>query len=88
MNSESKAPKAEVDKDVTEWLISKLAEESGDPMDEISLDKPFSEFGLDSLSLMSMSYDLETFLEREISPTVFTEFNTIRELVAWVGRPQ
>jgi len=71
--------------DVREWLQKQIAEESGVAVEEISLDEAFENFRLDSLSFVSISYELETQLSMEISPTVFTEFNTINKLAEWIN---
>lgn len=71
--------------DVREWLQKQIAEESGVAVEEISLDEGFENFRLDSLSFVSISYELETQLNMEISPTVFTEFNTINKLAEWIN---
>ncbi len=66
------------------WLQEKIAEETGIPTSEVLCDVEFENFNLDSLSLISLSFDLETLLEKELSPTLFTEFNTINKLTEWV----
>ena len=71
--------------EVREWLQSKIAEESGVPVNEISCEEDFENFQLDSLSIVSISYELESQLNMEISPTAFSEFNTINKLAAWIN---
>ncbi len=70
--------------DLQDWLITHIAEEAGLEKSEVSIDKAFEEFHLDSLSLVSLSYELENELNMEIDPTVFTEFNTIEKLISWI----
>ncbi len=72
--------------DLKEWLQSQIAEEVGADVNEISCDQPFEDFNLDSLSLVSLSFELEKKLETDISPTVFTEFNTINKLLSWLNQ--
>jgi acyl carrier protein len=71
--------------EVKEWLQNQLAAESGVPVDGISCDEDFENFQLDSLSFVSISYELESQLNIEISPTVFSEFNTINKLASWIN---
>jgi acyl carrier protein len=71
--------------EVKEWLQYQIAEEAGIPLENISCDENFESFKLDSLSMVSISFELESKLNIEISPTVFTEFNTINKLVAWIN---
>lgn len=73
--------------DVKIWLQEKLAEELGVSPNEVAFDKEFEEFKLDSLSLLSLAFDLESTAGiKEIDPTVFTEYNSINKLAAWVEK--
>lgn len=68
-----------------EWLQQKIAEEAGLPAQAITFDTPFEQFALDSLSVISLAYELESFTGREsIDPTVFSEFNSINKLAEWL----
>lgn len=68
---------------VKDWLKEKIAEEKGVDKNDISCDLLFDDFSLDSLSLISISFDLEEYLDEDLSPSLFTEFNTINKLSAW-----
>lgn len=71
--------------DIKLWLKEKIAEETELPLNQISYDEEFDNFKMDSLSLLSFSFDLEKLLDiPEINPTVFTEYNTINKLAQWV----
>lgn len=65
------------------WLQKQLAEELGLTPQEISCDADFETFNLDSLSLISLSFQLEKLLKEEISPTIFVEYNSINKLSEW-----
>ena len=67
-----------------EWLIEQISEESGVSKNDLSLDEPFENMALDSLSLMSISYELESKIGKEIDPTIFSEYNTINKLLKWL----
>jgi len=71
--------------DVQVWLQTQIAEEAGIAVNEVSCDEDFENFNLDSLSLVSISFELESRVDLEISPSVFTEFNTINKLAEWVS---
>jgi acyl carrier protein len=62
------------------WLIDKIAEESGLPLEKINADEPFDSFNLDSLSMITISSELENVLGAEIDPTMFWKFNSINLL--------
>lgn len=70
--------------DIEVWLKQQISEEAGVPVNEISNDDEFENFKLDSLSLVSLAFELEKVVDKEIDPTVFTEFNTINKLTKWV----
>jgi acyl carrier protein len=67
-----------------DWLRQKLSEETSSDSKTIDLDVDFSDLGLDSLSTVSLAYELETFTGVVIDPTVFSEFRTPNELVRWI----
>ncbi|MDW3209677.1 MAG: acyl carrier protein [Reichenbachiella sp.] len=69
---------------IREWLIAKIAEEAEVDKGTVDCHMDFEDFDLDSLALVSLSYDLESFLNKEISPTVFSEYNTIDKLTTWL----
>lgn len=70
---------------VKDWLIIKIAEETGLENELINCDELFENFDLDSLSSISIAFDIENkFKLDEINPTVFEEFNTINKLSEWI----
>ncbi len=68
--------------EIKHWLIQKIAEESDLKAETIDVNAPIDTFNLDSLSMISLSYDLETVLGKEIDPTVFWQHNTIDKLAS------
>lgn len=70
--------------DVKEWLLEKIAEETGLNTDQISCDEDFNNFDMDSLSIVSIAADLESVTQEEIDPTAFVEYNTINKFVVWI----
>jgi acyl carrier protein len=66
------------------WLRQKLSEESALDMKTVDLDADFTNLSLDSLSVVSLAYELETYTGVIIDPTVFSEFKTPNELVQWI----
>lgn len=72
--------------DITQTLKELVANEAGLPVEEISADQKFESFNLDSLSVVSLAFELENATGiAQIDPTVFTEYNTINKLAAWVN---
>lgn len=71
--------------DIKLWLQERIAEETELPINEISCDLEFENFNMDSLSTLTLAFDLESKLEiGEIDPTLFSEYNTINKLVSWI----
>lgn len=69
---------------LVDWFENKLAEELGKKQNEISLSVSIEDYHLDSISLVSLSQDLEDFVGFYIEPTVFSEFETINEVIQWI----
>lgn len=67
-----------------DWLRQKIGEETSSDGKTIDLDVEFTNLDLDSLSTVSLAYELETFTGVVIDPTVFSEFKTPNELVRWI----
>lgn len=61
-----------------------IAAEAGIKENEIDLGVSIEAFNLDSLSLVSLSHELDTYLGSNIDPTVFWEFSTINDLIKWI----
>lgn len=73
---------------VSLWLKNKIAEEAGMREEEVTDTALFETFHLDSLSMVSLSYELENFTGKTIEPTVFWEYNSITKLSDWVTNNQ
>lgn len=69
-----------------DWLIEKIAEETGVQISDVHPDEPFDSFNMDSLSVVSISYDLENFSGKTVDPTIFGEYKTINQLVNWLEK--
>jgi|GWRWMinimDraft_6_1066014.scaffolds.fasta_scaffold15899_2 acyl carrier protein len=71
--------------ELNNWLAAKIAEESNTPLSEIDMDKKFEEYYLDSLSTVTILFDLEKdFNYKEINPSAFSEYNTINKFAEWI----
>ena len=62
------------------WLISNIASVVNMEPSHIDVRQTFDNYGLDSLQAVSLSGDLETWLGREISPTVVWDYPTVEQL--------
>ncbi|MDX1417044.1 MAG: beta-ketoacyl synthase N-terminal-like domain-containing protein, partial [Candidatus Promineifilaceae bacterium] len=66
--------------EITEWLVSQLAQKLRINPNSINTQVPFVDFGLDSVKAVGMVGDLENWLGRSLSPTVIWDFPTIAGL--------
>lgn len=73
-------PESEREREIRSWLLSQIAEATGLPEQEISVDEPLAGFGLGSRDLVVLSGELEDWLGRPVSPTIVWEFPTIAQL--------
>jgi|SRR5580765_2627004 acyl carrier protein len=62
------------------WLITNIASVVNMDPSSIDVRQTFDNYGLDSLQAVSLSGDLETWLNREISPTVVWDYPTVEQL--------
>ena len=72
-----------------EWLIQKISDESGISAAAITHTTRFDSLFLDSLSLISVLYDMEgEFGLEELNPGIFSQFETVGELASWIQEQQ
>ena len=66
--------------EIRQWLIAKLAECTALLPDEISIYEPFSQYGLGSVDAVSLSGELEEWLDCTLSPTLLYDYPSIDAL--------
>lgn len=67
------------------WLITNIASVVNMDPSRIDIRQTFDNYGLDSLQAVSLSGDLETWLDREISPTVVWDYPTVEQLSRYLS---
>jgi acyl carrier protein len=67
------------------WLVAKIANLTKVNAEEVDIDEPFANFGLNSIDAVSLSGDLEDMLGCSLSATLLWDFPTIRELSAYLA---
>jgi len=70
---------------IREWLSNQIAERMGINPEEIDPKLPFQNFGLDSKEAVNLSGDLETLLDRRLSPTLLWQYPNIEALSEYLG---
>ncbi|RKH09839.1 amino acid adenylation domain-containing protein [Corallococcus sp. CA053C] len=63
------------------WLIERIATLSGTPGEDVDPEQPFARYGLDSTDLVGLSGELESRLNRSVSPALLYEQPSITALV-------
>jgi len=66
--------------EVIDWLVSRLARESGIDADEVDLRQPFASFGVDSARALLLVGDLEVWLGRRVPPIDLWNYPTVEAL--------
>jgi len=63
-----------------DWLVTQIAAVAQVQTEDVDIDRPFAEFGMDSMQLFQLSGDLQKFLGREVSEIVAWDYPTIAQL--------
>lgn len=80
MVGETGAQKSASLEEIQTWLITHLAELMRVSPDEVHVQEPFTNFGLNSIDAVSLSGDLEDYLNRPLPATLLWDFPTIEML--------
>jgi phthiocerol/phenolphthiocerol synthesis type-I polyketide synthase C len=66
--------------DIENFLVERLSKGLAVSPDDVDLSQPFSALGLDSLRAVELVKDVESWIGRSLSPTVFWDYPTIAHL--------
>jgi acyl carrier protein len=66
--------------DIVDWLVLQLADQVGLEPSDIDIQKPCSEYGLDSIAGVSIAGDLEVWLDLQLSPTLLWDYPSITQV--------
>lgn len=69
---------------IEDWLIKNISEELSIPLEEVDVTKPFSSYELDSVTMIGLSGELESFIGLKINPTATYEYPTIEKLSTYL----
>jgi acyl carrier protein len=72
---------------IQQWLVNRIAGIAQIQADEVEVDRPFADFGLDSIQLFEISGDLQKFMGQDISEIVAWDFPTIAKLSRHLSSP-
>ncbi len=65
---------------IQQWLITHIAAIAQIRPEDVDADRPFAEFGMDSMQLFQLSGDLQKFLGCEVSEIVAWDYPTVGQL--------
>ncbi len=74
--------------EIQRWLQKKIADVTQTNSDLIQANLPFTNFGLDSIVIVTLVTDLEDWLNLSLDPTIFWEFPSIEVLTDWLMTEQ
>ena len=70
---------------IQSWLVAQVASHLGLSTASIDPQEPFARYGLDSVTAVRLSGDLEEWLGRSLSPTLVYDYPTIAALSSYLG---
>lgn len=82
VDSAAKLPAAAA---IQDWIVNYLADLLEIEPDEVDVTIPFDRYGLDSSAAVGMTGDLETWLGRELDPTLLYDYPTVEALVQHIS---
>ena len=71
---------------VESWLIDWLSGRAGVAAENIHRDKPFAEYGLDSLTAVELSHEIEQWLGVQVTATVAWNYPTVAAMAGYLAR--
>ncbi len=71
--------------EIQSWLRERIADEIKTEPEAVSVHIPFTNYGLDSIVIVTLATDLEDWLNVSLDPTVFWEYPTIETLSRWLA---
>jgi acyl carrier protein len=66
--------------DLQQWMVARIAAIAKLTPEEVDVNRPFADFGLDSIQMFGLSNDLEKFLGHKVSEVVAWDYPTISQL--------
>ena len=73
---------------IQNWLVANLAGRLGLSTEEIDINEPLANYGLDSLQAVRLSAELEDWLKIKLNPTLAYDYPTINSLASYLSGQQ
>lgn len=74
-------------KEIEDWLVQRIAARMSLSTSQVQVTRPFLEMGMGSLDAMEVAADLQTWLDRRLSPTAIYNYPNIASLANWLASP-
>ena len=69
------------------WMQERTARDLDKAPDEVDIDTPFDQLGLDSLAILTATGELAEWLEVELEAATLFEYPTIRKMAEFLAKP-
>lgn len=79
------SPKQPTATEIQDWIVAYLADLLEIEPDEVDVTISFDRYGLDSSAAVGMTGDLETWLGKELDPTLLYDYPTVEALVQHIS---
>lgn len=79
------SPKQPTAEEIQDWIVAYLADLLEIEPDEVDVTISFDRYGLDSSAAVGMTGDLETWLGKELDPTLLYDYPTVEALVQHIS---
>ncbi len=70
---------------IQNWLLTKVSEQLKIPAKQIDIREPLARYGLNSMIAISLSGELETWLQRQLPPTIVYDYPNIQALAQYLS---
>ena len=74
--------------EIVQWLVSHIAARLSLASAAIDADRPFVDYGLDSVQAVDLAGELETWLDRSLSPTLVWDHPSIADLATYLAQAE
>jgi len=85
VNETAVSPKQPTAAEIQDWIVAYLADLLEIEPDEVDVTISFDRYGLDSSAAVGMTGDLETWLGKELDPTLLYDYPTVEALVQHIS---
>ncbi len=83
MSRASESNGAPTREEIKRWLVTRIESEV-EGLERVDVTRPLTDFGLESRLAISITGELEDWLDLELDPTIFFDFPTIVDLAQFL----